>query len=852
MATVSTRTSESAIRLHGVRTHNLRNVDVAIPIGKLTVITGVSGSGKSSLAFDTLHAESQRRYIETFSAYSRQFMPMLDKAPIDRIENVPPSISVARNARGARIAVRVAVASGIADYLRLAFARAASVICPECGIPVRPWTTAQIVDELTQTAPDTLVTIAFPFVRDLDRDLSAQVDTLREQGFLRLQVRDEILRTDDPIPLIGITQLIRVHVDRIKIGASSNSRVYEAIETAIHHGEGFVDIEVAGQWRRYSELPDCPSCGELFPSPDPSLFLTSNPMSACPACSGSGRAAAVDREDGVGESSACPQCAGKRFRREVLAYHWLGANFDDWSRFSVEHAKRVLRDAESTLAAGDASLRALHGHLSKRIDSLWELGLGHVTLDRGIRSLSTGEARRVSLAGVLGAGLARSLFVLDEPTTGLHPSEVSRLLVAARRLCADQNTVVLVEHDPQIIRMADEVIDLGPGAGAEGGRIVFQGAADDLVHSKESTTAQYLRSRLIPRASVRSPRGSLDLRGARTNNLKDVNVSFPLGCMTVVAGVSGSGKSSLVADTLFPAMTSFLRKTVVAEQGKQSADDPRDRSRFDGLDSVEGGERIHDVVLVDDDAVARTPRGNPATYLKIFGDIRSLFAETADAKVAGLGPGDFSFNRPGGRCDTCEGLGWLAVDMHFLPDVRTVCPDCSGERYQSRVLDVKFRGRNIVEILALPVREAFGFFRGERSIQVRIAALKEAGLDYLPLGQPLSTLSGGEAQRLKLASHVAGRAGGRTLFLFDEPTSGQHAADVDRWLGSVELLLDAGHTVVIVEHNLRVIARADVVIELGPGAGKEGGQVIAVATPDELAKLETATGRELRKASRDL
>lgn len=814
----------SAIRLFGVHTHNLKGIDVDVPLGKRTVLTGVSGSGKSSLAFDTLHAEGHRRYIETFSPYSRQFLPMLERPTVDRIENVPPSIAVAQNSRAAKSSASVAAATGLADYLRLAFARAATIVCPTCQLPVKAWTTSQIVAELRQSSANELVTVAFPIVRDRERDVSVQAIRLREQGFLRLHVGDRIVRMDEPIPPIGIGEQLRVIVDRLRIGMPETPRAHEAIETALRHGGGFVDVDVAGQWRRFCERAICPSCGESFPTPEPALFFSSHPEASCRACSGIGREAS---------GAICSDCGGKRFRPHVLAYRWCDADFDDWSRFSVEHARRRLHEAPSARSDSHSSIRHLFHHIARRLECLSELGLGYVTLDRSVRSLSSGEARRVALTGALATGLARTLFVLDEPTAGLHPADTSRLLDALHRLCEDENTVVVVEHDSQVIQDADHVIELGPGAGDEGGRIVFEGKPRDLLACESSATAQYLRSRVAPQGTVRASRGSLRVRGARTNNLKNVDVCFPLGGLTVLAGVSGAGKSSLVADTLYPGLIAALAKK---------------NARLTGCDAIEGFEPLQGVVLVDDDSVARTPRGNPATYVKFFDEVRALFAETPDAKVAGLSAGDFSFNRPGGRCETCEGLGRLAVDMQFLPDVQTVCPDCAGKRFQPKVLDVKFRGRNIVEVLDLNVRDAFSFFRGVRSVQIRIAALKEVGLDYLAIGQPLSTLSGGEAQRLKLATYVAGHVRHRTLFLFDEPTSGLHPVDVDRWLSSVDLLLDHGHTVIVIEHNLQVIARADVVIELGPGAGDEGGRVVAVATPSELANLDTATGRAIRRA----
>lgn len=779
----------SAIELDGVRVHNLRGLDVRIPLGKFTVVTGVSGSGKSSLAFDTLHAEGQRRYIESFSAYARQFLPKFDRPALDRAENIPPAIAVAQHASVGG-ATSVAAASGLLDYLRPLFALLADTVCPNCDRPVPRESPEAVLRSLEGVPSKTAILVAFPFAdqRGITDDVVAEI---KEQGFLRLAIDDRIVRLgEEPIPSLGTECRARVVIDRLTHVPENEARLLEAFETAYAHGSGTLDLRIDDRWQRHSRQGICSGCGLEYPAPTAGMFIEGNPA--------------------------------------ALPYRLAG---QDFSRLLALSADEVRPRFES-ISKSDARGQPLTRPILARLAYLHQVGLGYLTLDRKVDTLSTGEARRVALGTALGTGLARTMFILDEPTAGLHPSETETLVAAIRALTLEQNTVVVVEHDPAVILAADEVIDLGPGAGSEGGQRVYQGPPAGLAEVEESYTAGYLEPNPTEPRPYRAPRGFLHLEGARRNNLKSIDVKFPLGCLCVVVGVSGSGKSSLVLDTLYPALQRVRARQPLPEED---------------CDRLLGAERVDDVVLVDSQAIGRTARSNPATYVQIFDDIRALFADTLEARTRGLGGGDFSFNVAGGRCERCAGNGYLSIDMQFLPDVRMTCPECDGTRYQRRVLEVKYRGRNIAEVLDLTVRDAFGFFRGQIRVQERLKRLLDVGLDYLRLGQPCATLSGGEAQRLKLATYLGAKKNKRTLFFFEEPTTGLHPADIETLLDCFSALLDVGHSLLVIEHNLQVMQAADHILELGPGAGPAGGSLIAAGNPFELSQQNTPTGLALRR-----
>lgn len=911
-----------AIRLQGVRTHNLSNIDVTIPLGGLTLITGVSGSGKSSLAFDTLHAEGQRRYIETFSPYSRQFLPQYDKPPADVIDNVPPAIAVGQDANGRRSRSSMGEAAGIVDFLRLVFARVSTTICPWCHIPVKPMHADDLFEATLLSHANESLTIGFPLLLDADQDWNETWLMLREEGFVRVDILGKQYRTDeDSPPAPAKNEPVRILLDRLRISVETQSRFSEAVETAFEQADGQVDLQVGNCWTRYFDRRICSSCHREFPEPEPSIFLWSNPESACPTCKGHGDVPYFDpvkiipnpalslaqngiaplstpgyREDlerflftapqaGIptdkrisefsdaelkvlwsGQTDVgfigidgflhelerqrykppvrillnryrsyrpCPTCSGQRLRPEVLAHQIAGKNFADIQKMTVTELLEFMR-----LRRSDSSLHRtghlLFDQLHQRIDYLDRVGLGYLTFDRPVRTLSAGEAKRIALTTALGTGLSKALFVLDEPTAGLHPVDINRLVDAILTLRDLGNTVVVVEHDRALFDKADSIIELGPGAGRDGGEILYQGPPVEFDEGDDSID-RVIQTRLASNKTLKSVRGSIKLSKVATHNLKEISVEFPLHCICAVAGVSGAGKSSLVIDTLYPAVAHRLGDLNVVLGSYQS---------------LAGGDSIDEVVLVDDNSIGRTSRANAATYLKFFDEIRTLFASSAEAKIRGLSASDFSFNRAGGRCEVCEGTGYLRFDMQFLPEARITCGECHGQRYQSRILDVKYRGLSIVEVLELSAREGFSFFRGEIGIQQKLKVLKDVGLDYLPIGQALSTLSGGEAQRLKLASYLTVKSSKRCLFILEEPTTGLHPTDIERLMSCLNALVEVGHSIVAVEHNMQFLASADHLIELGPGAGDLGGQVIANGSSHTFLNLDTPTSRELQRLLR--
>lgn len=823
------------IRAAGVRVHNLKSIDVSIPIGKLTVLTGVSGSGKSSLAFDTLYAEGQRRYLESFSAYARQHLPKFDRPAADSIENIPPAIAIAQHV-GSLGRGMAAAAAGVLDYIKLAFAHGSTTVCPKCQQSVIRPTPEAIRRDLGAVPAAANVTIAFVIdPADFD-DPDDLVALLREQGFLRIERNGTIVRLDDPaMKSVDLRDPIRVLVDRLAATKLADSRFSESIETALRHGADGVHVQVGDQWRTYSERLRCPKCATEFLDPEPSLFQTSNPLAICPACHGecetrekkpkgkSTKAKAIDAP------SACSECDGSGFRWEVLA-HRLGArNFAETLRLTIDEAIEFFSGLEELKTESALFYRRVVEPLIRRLGVLADVGLGYLTLGRDASSLSTGESQRVVLTRALGSGLSQTLFVLDEPTAGLHPQDVDAIIACLQRLRTEGNTVVVVEHDRSVIRSAEWIVDLGPGAGAEGGNVLYSGSIDGLEHSVRSTTAQYLELPVIDSSQQRKPRGRLRLEGARAHNLQDVHATFPLHCLCVVAGVSGAGKSSLVMESLLPAL-----HAVHSGQALPS-----------NVGTLTGAELVDEVIRLDAEAIGRSLRSNPATYLKIFDEVRQQFAEMLEAKVRGLGASAFSFNLPEGRCERCEGAGVLTVDMQFLPEATVACPDCGGARFQQRVLEVKYRGRNIAETLDLTIREAFAFFRGRTKVQEKLETLIGVGLEYLRLGQPLTTLSGGELQRLKLANYLGPNHGRRCLFVLEEPSSGLHPADIESLLGCLDGLIEAGHSIILIDHRPDLWSVADHLIEVGPGAGAAGGRIIAEGTPTEVARCDTPVGRIL-------
>ncbi len=864
------------ISLRGVAVHNLKSIDVDIPRGKLVVLCGVSGSGKSSVALDTLYAEGQRRYIESFSAYTRQFLDRLEKPEAERIDGIPPAIAVTAGGTSRSSRSTVGTATEVSDYLRLLFAKIGIVICRRCGKTVSRDSPQSVAARLAELTAGTRYMIAFGLACE-ETSLAAAASALREEGFVRAIIGQRIMDLDEvwgsecsvPSTQYSVTSTqdpeapLESHVaetapkshgstafvvvDRLTAGGTTERRVRDSLETAFAKGSGkcfaFVEevsspqtspggreplVTINGAaWRRmaFSNTLACADCGIEYLPPEPRLFSFNSPLGACPECEGFGNIL----------GHPCPACGGTRLRPEALAVRIGGHNIAEIAAMRIGQAAEFFRQLD--LSEFDRRVgRMMLEQVQLRLGFLDSVGLGHLTLDRAIRTLSGGEARRVALASALGSSLVNMLYVLDEPSIGLHPRDVDALVESIRKLRDRANTVVVVEHEEAMIRAADHVIEIGPGAGERGGRVVFQGTPAELEAEPESLTGGYLagrRGRAAPGPRRPPDHGWIRLAGARGNNLKNVTVEFPLGLLCLVTGVSGAGKSTLVEDTLYPALCRRLRK---------EAPPPL------ACNDVFGDGQIEDVIMVDQSPISRSPRSNPVTYLKVFDEIRRVFAETVEARTRNFDAGHFSFNVDGGRCSACQGDGYIRIDMQFLADVFMKCRQCHGTRYCDEILDVTYRGRNIAEVLEMTVREAFAFFRGQPKVQSRMKRLIDVGLDYVRLGQPANTLSGGEAQRLKLARYMSAAKRGRCLFILDEPTTGLHFSDTVQLLDCFDALLAVGHSLIVIEHNLQMMKAADYLIDLGPGAADQGGRVVAKGTPEIVSRsTESATARFLEK-----
>ena len=929
------------ITLRGVEVHNLQGIDVDIPHRKLVVFCGLSGSGKSSLALDTLYAEGQRRYIESFSAYTRQFLQRLEKPDAEHISGIPPAIAVTGKNGNRSSRSTVGTATETADYLRLLFAKIGHVSCHQCGREVHRDSPQSVVEELASLSAGHRFMVTFPIVTEPDEEPDAQIASLREQGFVRLIAAGQTVHLAEGGGLPPDADSIEAVVDRLAAGGDV-IRVQDSVETAFSHGRGRCsvlvdaangdDSELRGRtetidgrpWRRlaFSVQFACDDCSLDYPAPEPRLYSFNSPLGACPECEGFGNIIDIDMElivPDLGKSIAegaiapwnspayqheqqellalapdydlpvdipfsqleekhlalitkgvperefgglmgffawlerrkykmhirvflsrwrsyrsCPSCAGARLRPEALTTRVGGKNIAEIASMKTAVAAAFFDRLELTEWEQQVG-RMMLEQVRARLGYLNTVGLGYLTLDRTLRTLSGGEMRRVALTSALGSSLVNMLYVLDEPSIGLHARDIHQLLDAIAGLRDRGNTVIVVEHEDAVIRAADQVVEIGPGAGERGGRIVFQGTPEEMENSPDSLTGDYLAGRrgAVVTGRRRPPdHGWVRLAGARGNNLQDITVEFPLGVLCLVTGVSGSGKSTLVQGTLYPALCRRLRK---------DATKPYD------YDDVFGDGQIDDVIMVDQSPIGRSPRSNPVTYLKAFDEIRAVFAATVEARTRGYTPSHFSFNVDGGRCSACHGDGYTEIDMQFLADVYMKCSQCGGTRYRDEILEVTYRGRNIAEVLDMTVREAFTFFRGRAKVQARLKRLIDVGLDYVRLGQPAATLSGGEAQRLKLASYMSSARRGRCLFLLDEPTTGLHHSDVVQLLDCFDALLSVGHSLIVVEHNLQMMRAADYMIDMGPGAAEEGGQVVGKGTPEMIAHNEDSiTGQFLR------
>jgi excinuclease ABC subunit A len=861
------------IQLRGVAVNNLRQIDLDLPRERLIVFCGVSGSGKTSLALDTLYAEGQRRYIETVSPYTRQFLEQLDKPAAERIDGIPPAVAVTHKNPTRSNRATVATSTEINDLMGLLFARVGQIVCRGCGRTLRRETPESAADSLAELPPGRRSMLAYDSNRPTGQPADEWVRQLIEAGYVRAIVGGRTVTIEPALAAqLSRQDSITIVLDRLTSGKASPERLRESLEAAFAAGGGKTSVyvedhasdsstsqtlaerdsfEIDGRrWRRqqFSSVPHCDECGLACLEPQPQLFNFNRPLGACPTCHGLGSvpvAQPVPRhgndkgtkkpnEKPNRQSAPCLACGGARLRPEALAIQVAGKSFAEVAALTVAEAHTFF--GTLTFAQWQHAIaRPIVGEILARLTYLMEVSVGYLALERPLRTLSAGEAQRVALTTSIGSTLVGMLYVLDEPSVGLHPRDVACLAKSIQMLQQRGNTVVVVEHDPDIIRQANLVVELGPGAGEEGGRVVFQGTPAGLMECTTSRTGDWLAGRRVLGSGRRRAinHGRLTLRGARGHNLQSVSVDFPLGVLCLVTGVSGAGKSTLVAETLYPALLRRLHQD----------QDPSTLPASQPHDDLLGAGQLEAVELIDQSPIGRSPRSNPATFLKAFDPIRTLFAEQPEARARGYTAGHFSFNVAGGRCEACRGDGLIRIDMQFMPDVYMRCQECHGRRYRRDVLEVKYRGRDISEVLDMTAREAFTWFRGEHAVQARLKPLLDVGLDYLRLGQPATTLSGGEAQRLKLAAHLAVKRTGRTLLLLDEPTTGLHFSDIVQLMDCFDALLDVGHSLVVVEHNLQLMMVADHLIDLGPGAGNDGGRVVAIGSPEEVAaNPNSATG----------
>jgi excinuclease ABC subunit A len=923
----------------GAREHNLKNIDVELPRNKITVITGPSGSGKSSLAFDTIYAEGQRRYVESLSAYARQFLELMEKPDVDYIEGLSPAISIEQKSISKNPRSTVGTVTEIYDYLRLLFARVGHVFCYGCEKEITSQHAPQIVDAILALGTETKLTILAPIVRGRKGEYRKELDELRQQGFTKIRLNKKVVDLSEEIVLDkNKKHEIDIVVDRLAIREGIERRLFEAVELALNKAGGIVKIETDKETLVFSEKFACPDCGISYPEIAPRMFSFNNPYGACPTCLGLGVKEYFDpdlivpnrdlslREGAVvpwGEKNPvalmpflealvkhykidirkpfknlpklvqdvilfgsngdeiefqvergkrvdfvkrafegvipelerdreraafwekekyerfinlipCPTCKGARLKKEMLWVRVGGLSIYQVAQMTIAEGYRFFQALELQEKEEEIARNILK-EVGSRLRFLIDVGLDYITLERNSATLSAGESQRIRLATQIGSGLTGVLYVLDEPSIGLHQRDNERLLTTLKRLRDLDNTVIVVEHDYDTIMLSDYVIDLGPGAGEHGGNLVFAGTPAALCAHESSLTGQYLSKRLEIRAPDRrrKPKGFIKMKGVRAHNLKNIDVNIPLGVLTCITGVSGSGKSSLVIDTLFPLLKQKLY---------------RSKERAGEADAVIGWEAVDRVIDIDQSPIGRTPRSNPATYTGLFTFIRELFTKLPEARMRGYKEGRFSFNVKGGRCETCQGEGFVKIDMQFLPDVYIVCDVCRGKRYNRDTLEVAYRSKNIADVLAMTVTQAIEFFAAIPALKNKLKVLFDVGLGYISLGQSATTLSGGEAQRIKLSRELSKRDTGRTLYILDEPTTGLHFVDIEKLLFVLNKLIERGNTVIVIEHNMDVIKCADYIVDLGPEGGDRGGEIVSKGSPEEImATRQSYTGAFLKR-----
>ncbi|MFN7685730.1 MAG: excinuclease ABC subunit UvrA [Oligoflexia bacterium] len=852
---------DSQIVIRGAREHNLKNLSLTLPRDALVVLTGPSGSGKSSLAFDTIYAEGQRRYVESLSAYARQFLEQLGKPDVDFIGGLSPTISIEQRTTSYNPRSTVGTVTEIYDYLRLLFARIAKPFCHGCGKPIQSQSPQQITDQLLSLSEGTKVSLLAPIIRGRKGEYQKELLQLRQRGFVRAKIDGEVLDLSQDIALDKKRKHdISVYVDRIVIKgdrASLAPRLSESVELALKLGEGMLITEIQdGTELRESMISEkfaCSDCGISYPYPEPRTFSFNSPMGACKTCDGLGSdPAAVDDSDNSSENEGetetvltpilsrsselppCPDCKGARLRTESLHFKLAGRTISELCALSLDELHRFmgkcpLSDRERLIA--DRILKEIHD----RLGFLLAVGVNYLSLARPAQTLSGGEAQRIRLATQIGSSLVGVIYVLDEPSIGLHQRDNDRLIQTLIRLRDLGNTVLVVEHDRDTMEQADHIVDLGPGAGKSGGFIVSQGTPQQLASDPASLTGRFLAGTEEIAVPARRRNWSADrsirIEGAALNNLKSVDAVFPMGVLTCITGVSGSGKSSLVLDTLYPALLKHLHRSKVGDLK---------------IKKISGLEHVDKVIDIDQSPIGKTPRSNPATYTGVFSLVRDLFAQLPESKVRGYGIGRYSFNVKGGRCATCEGDGVTRIEMHFLPDVFVKCETCNGSRYNRDTLQVQYKGKNIAQVLEMSISEALPFFESIPAIKARLTVLEDVGLGYLQLGQSATTLSGGEAQRIKLARELSRRSTGKTVYILDEPSTGLHFDDIQKLLKILQALVDQGNTVLVIEHNMDIIKVADHLIDLGPEGGGGGGRIIASGTPEQILPVtESHTARFL-------
>ena len=935
------------IIIKGAKEHNLKNINIEIPRDKLVVITGLSGSGKSSLAFDTLYAEGQRRYVESLSAYARQFLGLMEKPDVESIDGLSPAISIDQKTTSKNPRSTVGTVTEIYDYIRLLYARIGVPYCPKCGKKIEKQTIDQIIDSILALEEGTKIQVLAPVVRGRKGEFVKQLQEFQKEGFVRAKVDGEIVELSDDLQIDRKKKHnIELIVDRLVIKDDIRSRLTESVETALKHANNIVIIDDATHKKEmlFSQNYACPDCGISFEELTPRMFSFNNPFGACPSCTGIGYLMKIDEDlvipdknktlyDGVkafGSSvmkrgdtmakmyfesiarhygveirgipikklprnfmekilygtgneainfeytssagtrkftapfegvlptlerrhnetksqamrtfyemymsdSPCPECHGARLKKESLSVKVGDKNINELTDMPINKIKSYINSLE--LSAKDKMIAdQIFKELNQRLQFLIDVGLEYLTLSRSAGTLSGGEAQRIRLATQIGSGLTGVLYILDEPSIGLHQRDNDKLLATLKHLRDLGNTVLVVEHDEDTMYAADEIIDIGPGAGVHGGNVMAQGTAEEVKLVADSITGQYLSKRkqiLVPKKRRKSNGKAIEIKGATEHNLKNINVKFPLGQFVCVTGVSGSGKSTLVNEILY--------KTIARDLNGSNEKPGKCKE-------VKGLQNIDKIINIDQSPIGRTPRSNPATYTGVFDFIRDLFAGTNEAKMRGYDKGRFSFNVTGGRCEACNGDGILKIEMHFLPDIYVPCEVCKGKRYNKETLEVKYKGKTISDVLDMTVEEALEFFKNLPKIKNKIQTLYDVGLGYIKLGQPSTTLSGGEAQRIKLATELSKKATGKTLYILDEPTTGLHIADVHRLVDILQRLVDTGNSIIVIEHNLDLIKTADYIIDLGPEGGDSGGEIVAVGSPEQIIKNERSyTGKFLKK-----